>query len=220
MAKKLKGVGNKKIQGGIKNLPSKAIYPIREKFLLTVLLSGAIILFVLLIAAIGKRINVATVNGQPISRLEYYKELEKKEGKSVLDDLITKKIIFQEAENKGVFVSKSQVDEELNKIRNSVAQQGTTLEEVLSYQGMTYNQLIENINIQIMLEGLLKDKINISDDEIKARYDENKDIYGKDKTFEDLKDDIRYQLYQEKITSAYKNWIEDKRNSSKIDKYL
>lgn len=190
------------------------------RFLLILLLSGTIILFVLLITAISKRIYIAKVNGQSISRLEYYKELENKYGNTVVDDLITKSIIYQEAKKNGISVTSSDVQSELSIIRNTVTKQGSTLEDVLAYQGITYDQLLENIKIQKILEQLLKNNINISDEEIRTRYDENKDIYGKDKTFDQLKDDIRYQLYQEKITTAYRNWIEEKRSASVIEKYI
>ncbi len=220
MAKPIKNVKDKKTDLSI-NPSVKAVkkfFP--DRFLSTLLLSGVLILFVLLITAIGRRINVAKVNGQTISRLEYYKELEAKEGNSILEDLITKKIIFQEAKNNNISVSPSDIEAELSKIRDTVSAQGSTLEEVLAYQGITYNQLLDNIRIQKFLEQLLKNSINITDEEIKLRYEENKDIYGKDKTFEELKEDIRFQLYQEKITAAYRNWIEEKRNNSVIEKYL
>lgn len=191
-----------------------------KKFLLFLSLSGALILFTLLIVFLNKRMNVAKVNGQSISRMEFYKELEKTQGSTVLEDMITKKIIFQEAKKSNIIVSESDVQNELDLIRGSVAQQGATLEDILAYQGMTYDQLVENVRIQKILEQLLKDSTSVSDDEIKARYDENRDIYGKDKTYEQLKEEIRYQIYQEKVTASYKSWIDEKVNSSEISRYL
>lgn len=191
-----------------------------KKFLIFLSLSGALILFTLLIVFLNKRLNVAKVNGQTISRAEFYKELEKSQGSTVLEDMITKKIIFQEAKKNNISVSDSDIQNELDLIRSSVAQQGATLEDILAYQGMTYDQLVENVKIQKILEQLLKDSTSVSDDEIKARYDENRDIYGKDKTYEQLKEDIRYQIYQEKVTASYKSWINEKVNSSEIYRYL
>lgn len=132
----------------------------------------------------------------------------------------TKKIIFQEAKKNNISVTDSDIQNELDLIRSSVAQQGATLEDILAYQGMTHDQLVENVKIQKILEQLLKDSTSVSDDEIKARYDENRDIYGKDKTYEQLKEDIRYQIYQEKVTASYKSWIDEKVNSSEIYRYL
>lgn len=190
------------------------------KHLLILLFSGLFLLLVIFLYFLNKRLNVAKVNGQPISRIELYRELEKKSAKEVLDELITKKIIFQEAKKNNIVVSKEDIDGELAKINTSVSSQGATLNEVLEIQGVTYEQLVENIKIQKILEVILKDSINVTDEEIKNRYDENKDVYGKEKTFDELKEDIKFQLYQERITAAYRTWIEEKRSSSVIENYL
>lgn len=190
------------------------------KYLLILILSGVLMLLVISLYFLDKRINVAKVNGQPITRMELYKELEKKDAKAVLEEIITKKIILQEAKKQGIVVSQDDVNNELAKINESVKKQGATLNEVLEMQGVSYEQLIENIKIQKILEEILKGEINVTDEEIKTQYDQNKDVYGKEKSFEDLKEDIRFQLYQERITAAYRKWIEEKRNSSKVENYL
>ena len=80
--------------------------------------------------------------------------------------------------------------------------------------------MLENIEIQKILEIILKDNITVTDEEVKESYEENKDIYGSDKTFEDLEESIRYQLIQSKITDSYKTWLDGKKSSSNIQKYL
>ena len=183
-------------------------------------LSTFVIALALFISFVFKNLNVAKVNGEYISKLDYYNELNKQYGNTVLDDLITKKIIYQEAKKQNISVSDQEINDELDKIRKSVEDQGSTLEDVLQFQGVSYAQLIENIKIQKILEVILADNISVSDDEIQQRYDENKDIYGSDKTFDDLKEDIRFQIFQEKITNAYQEWINQKRSESVIQKYI
>lgn len=211
----IKTVNSKSIDEPLKNKK-----PFADKFLFILILSSVFIIIILLISAIGKRINVAKVNGKVITRLEFYKELEKNEGDAILEDMITKKLIFQEAENSNISISASEIESEINVIRNTVSQQGSSLEDILSYQGITYEQLLENIKIQKILEKLLEGSIEVTDEDIRTRYDENRDIYGNDKTFDELKEDIKYQLYQEEITAVYRNWIEEKRASAVIEKYL
>ena len=111
-----------------------------------------IISLVLFLNSAYKRIYIAKVNGRPISRLEYIKELEKNDKGVVLDNMITKAIIFQEADKNGIKISDADIQTELTNIRLSVESQGTTLEEILLYQGITYEQLLENIEIQKILE--------------------------------------------------------------------
>ena len=204
----------------MKTLKSKNIFiPINvrvSRFHLILILTLIFIPIVILILFINRKLNVASVNGKYISRFQYYKELEKKDGKSVLDDIITKQIIFQEAKKQGILVTQTEVNDEIIKVEESVISQGSTLNDVLVYQGITYEQLVENIKIQKILELILKDQVNVTDSEVEAFYNENKSFYGKDQTLEQLKDSIKYQLYQEKLTTAYRTWINEKKSSSKI----
>lgn len=191
-----------------------------KKFVFMLLLSLLLISLVLFLNSAYKRMYIAKVNGRPISRLEYIKELEKNDKGVVLDNMITKAIIFQEAEKNGIKISDSDIQTELSNIRLSVESQGTTLEEILLYQGVTYEQLLENIEIQKILEIILKDDIAVTDEEVEEMYEENKDIYGSEKSYEELKESIRYQLMQSKITDSYKSWLDGKKSSSNIQKYL
>jgi len=200
----------------------KIFFPIDIKvsrFHLILILTLIFIPLVILIFFINKKLYVASVNGKFISRFQYYNELEKKDGKSVLDDLITKQIIFQEAKKQGIVVTQTDINDEIKRVEESVVSQGSTLSDVLTYQGITYNQLVENIKIQKILEMILKDQVNITDNEAEAFYNENKSFYGKDQTFEQLKDSIKYQLYQEKLTTAYRTWINERKSTSKILQY-
>ena len=133
------------------------------KSLIILVFSTLLLLIVPLIWYMNKRIFIARVNGQPISRIEFYKELQKSSGETVLNDLITKKLISQEADKRGIKISEADVQNELGKIRSSIESQGSTLEDVLTYQGVTKAQLVENIQIQKKLEGILKEQITVSD---------------------------------------------------------
>lgn len=188
---------------------------------LTILVFSLLLLIITpLIWYISKRIFVARVNGQPITRLEFYQELEKADGQTVLDDMITKKIIFQEAKKQGVVVTDQDVQNELSNINASIEAQGSTLDQVLTYQGVTKDQLIENIRIEKILEVLLKDQIQVSDDEVKQYYDDNKSSYPSTQTFDQLKNQIKQEVYQNKIQGAYSTWISQIRAKAVVEKYL
>lgn len=188
---------------------------------LTILVFSLLLLIITpLIWFISKRIFVARVNGQPITRLEFYQELEKADGQTVLDDMITKKIIFQEAKKQRVVVTDQDVQNELSNINASIEAQGSTLDQVLTYQGVTKDQLIENIRIEKILEVLLKDQIQVSDDEVKQYYDDNKSSYPSTQTFDQLKDQIKQEVYQNKIQGAYSTWISQIRAKAVVEKYL
>lgn len=163
---------------------------------------------------------MASVNGKYISKIQFYKELEKNDGRKTLDDMITKEIIYQEAKNKNINISNNEVNAEIANISDSVIKQGSTLSEVLSLQGLTLADLKENIKIQKILENILSDKIAVTDEEISKRFDENKDIYGKDKKLDDVKDSIKAQISQEKLTTAYRDWIQKIKSSANIKYFV
>ena len=74
--------------------------------------------------------------------------------------------------------------------------------------------------MRLIIEKLLADKVKVSGEEIKEYYDKNKDMFDKTKTFEELKDDIKDQVYQGKLSQEYKKWIQDIRSSAKINYFV
>ncbi len=178
-------------------------------------------IFLLLIVLLGilffsKSLFIAaTVNGKPISRLTLIRELEKQGGKQTLDSLITKELILSEASKQKIVVSDDQVNQEIEKISKQIQDQGSSLEAVLASQEQTLETLRENIKIQKTLETLLKDKIQVSDDEIKNYYEQNQQYYP-DSKYEDIKEDLKRQLTQEKLVNEYQNWISKLKSEANI----
>jgi len=97
---------------------------------------------------------VATVNGQPISRLTLIREMEKSSGKQVLEGLIGKTLILQEAKKQNIFVGKEDIDQEMAKIEENFKNQGQDLNQLLAFQGMTRADLEEQIQLQKTAEKL------------------------------------------------------------------
>jgi len=94
----------------------------------------------------------ATINGSPITRLAVIKELEKASGKQVLDSLITKKLINNEAIKKGISITSEEVDAEIKTIEDQIKAQGQTLEQALA----TKNMKLEDLKQQILTRKTLK----------------------------------------------------------------
>src|SRR3989344_445623 len=200
-----------------KRLQKKSENP-KNKFLII----GFIV--VLLLLTVGYKFKglliAATVNGQPVTRVSVIKDLEKQGGKQVLDSLVTKVLITQEASKKGVNVTEDDIKKEEDNLEKTLSGQGTTLDNALSLQGLTRNDLADQIRTQKMVEGLLKDKLSISDDELKTYFDQNKTTFAKDAKFDDVKDQVRDQVFRQKLTSEYQTWITDLKKSAKINYFV
>lgn len=176
----------------------------------------ALLALVLGLLYLGRGLFVAAlVDGMPISRLSVVKELEKQGGKEVLDGLVTKRLIVNEANKKGIAVSDDEINGEVERIKKLAEAQGLTLENALSYQGQTLDQLKENIRLQKNVEKILADKITVTDDEVAKYFDENKDAYT-GKKLEEVKDDIIAQLKNQKLSTEYQTWITDLKANSRV----
>ena len=163
-------------------------------------------------------IFVAFVNGKPITRLEVIKNLEKQSGKIVLDDIITKELINQEAKKRGILITQETIDEEIDRIKNFLKEQGMTLDIALSYEGQTMDDLRDNIRLQKQVEEMINSEIQIDDDEV-LKYFENIKEFFNDKVYNDVKEEIRKDLRQQKLDAKFAEFMQKLKNDSDI-KYI
>ena len=136
---------------------------------------GVIIIVIILLAYFFKGLFIAaTVDGSPIGRLTVIQKLEKDSGKALLDSLVTEKLIQNEANTKNIVVTDDQINAEIKRVETQVVAQGGTLEIALSAQNMTIEDLKKRIFLQKEIEGLIADKINVTDQEIAQYIIDNK----------------------------------------------
>lgn len=176
----------------------------RKLFLygIVVLMAGALIYF-------GARLLfVATVNGQPIGRLSVVKELEAQGGKQVLDVIILKTIVGQEAKKRKITFTRKEVDAELAKIEKNIVAQGLTLDALLSQQGMTKETLADQIKIQGLLTKMIDNNVNVTEKEVDdyLASQQQQQALGSSQLTElpsrsTVKDQIRQQKLQQKMQS-------------------
>lgn len=98
---------------------------------------------------------VAVVNYQPISRFEVDQQLFNQSGKEVVDGLITKKLIEQELKNKKITVTNAEVDTKMAEIKKQFGTE-ENFKQILTMQGMTEAQVVEQITLRIGLEKLVE----------------------------------------------------------------
>lgn len=161
----------------------------------------------------------AWVNGAPVSRFEVIGRLEKASGKSVLDSLITKKLIEDEAKKKGIAVTKDEIAAEIKKIEDQIAGQGGTLDQALAQQAMTKEDLEIQISVNGLLQKLIADKINVSEEEIQKFIADNKVTIPKGQE-QQFHDQVKNQVSQQKISVEAKNLIDSLKGSAKIKYFV
>jgi hypothetical protein len=160
---------------------------------------------------------VGWVNGRPISRVSYNRELEKIAKNQAFDSLTTKALIMGEAKKQNIKVEQKEIDEAMNNIQERAKQQGTTLDELLVAQGVTRATVEEEVKLQKMLEKLVG-PADVSEEEIQAYWDQNKELYG-DQKFEDVQADIADQLLQQAMIGKIQELITRLQTEANIVKW-
>ncbi|GMK39457.1 hypothetical protein PCCS19_25110 [Paenibacillus sp. CCS19] len=144
-------------------------------------IASAILLVALIVVSIkafsggaGLNEEVGSVNGVAISKGDLYDNLVKGgNGESAIEGLITYELVNQEAQKQGITVSDADLDVELNVIKKSMGSD-EAFQQALDQYKMTVDDLHSDLLQQAQLRKLLASKINITDEDIKAYYDENK----------------------------------------------
>lgn len=180
------------------------------------ILLGLIILGILIYVLRGFFV-AATVNGQPITRVQVVQELEKQSGKKTLDSLVTKTLILQEMEKKNITVTDAEVNAEVKKIEDALKQQGRTLSDALAQQGLSQADLREQLKIQKMIEKLFSKDVVVTDAEVIKYIEDNKEALPADQDPNTLKSTIKEQLKQQKLTTKFQTWLTEVQKKAKIN---
>jgi foldase protein PrsA len=146
------------------------------KIYITVL--GAIFVLMVIIFTIGfsKEEAVAKVGSETISKEELYDYLVDNYGVASVDTLITNKIVELEAEKEKIKVTDEEKEKELQALMESYGGE-ETFNLTLEQSGMTKEDVTKEINHIITIKKLLEPRINITEEEIKTYFDENKETF-------------------------------------------
>ena len=186
-----------------------------------VFLFGLIALLVLALIYFSVRFFlVASVNGQLVDRLTIIKDLEKQGGKKVLDTVILKTLINQEAKKRKLSVSKQEVDAELQKIEANITAQGSTLDKLLQQQGMKKSDLTEEVKIQLLVSKMVGDNINVTDKEVDDYIDSQKIQISPNPDQEFPREQIKQQIKQQKLQQKIQAFVTDLKAKAKINYFI
>lgn len=162
----------------------------------------------------------ATVNGEPISRLEVVGEIEKRFGRQALDSIITEKLVLQELRSKNMSVSETEIQDEIKKIEERVKASGQDLATLLTFQGMTMDDLRKQIVVAKAAEKILSDKVTVSDEEIAEYIKNNASSLPEGMSEEDQKAEVKDQLTQQKLSTEFNTMVEGLRAKAKINELV
>lgn len=163
---------------------------------------------------------IAWVDRIPITRIQLDQDLEARYGKDATDRLIGQTLIMSEARKRNVYASDVDVKTELDKIAE---EQGglDKLTQLLQFQGMTIDDFQKQLKYQILIEKMFGKDITISEDEVKAYMETNKDQLPSitdEQSSESarLKQSISDTLKRQKTTQIFNDWLKQTTASSRV----
>lgn len=179
----------------------------------------AIIIIIIILGLLKGQFVAASVNGEQINRLELVRKLEKREGKRALESLISEKLIMQEAKKKKISVSDEDINREIANIEKTIRDQGQNLDDLLKLQGLTRQQLREEVKIQLILKKLVG-KVEVSDKDIENYIEQNKESIPTGLSEEEIKSQVKTRLEQDKVNQKIQSLVDEFRNKAKIEYFL
>lgn len=185
-----------------------------------ILIAIGLIVLIIALGLLKNHFVVANVNGEQISRIELIRELEKTEGKRILDSLVIQTLITQEAKKRNVSVTDENIQGEIAKIEKNISDQGQKLDDLLAVQNLTRKQLEEQIVIQILLQKMVGENIQVTDIEVDDYIEKNKESLPEDTNMDELKTNIKEQLKQQKLNGKIQELIQKLQKEAKIDYLL
>lgn len=177
-----------------------------------------VILIGLLTYKLGPWLVPAIADNRPITRFELWSRLEKNYGAQALDDMVNEKILDHAIANAHVQVDQAKLDDQLKSLEAQFESTGG-LDEALKQRGLTRKDLEKQVRTQLAVEELLADKINPTEDEIKAQFDSGAMTLYKDKQFEEVRTNITDELKQTKLRDAFLTWFADVKKDAKIKSF-
>jgi foldase protein PrsA len=122
--------------------------------------------------------NVASVNGQAITRADFDKKLESSpQARQALTQMVQEDLIEQYARDKKIDVTDAEIDKKLadTKARFPAGQ----FEQILKQQGLSEADVRRILKQQIILEKATGSQIKVSDADVKAYFDKNHALFDK-----------------------------------------
>lgn len=114
-------------------------------------------------ASVGSSSTAAYVNGESIKKDQLFNELYKMEGERVLDGLIDKKLLEQEAKKSNILATEEEINQELDKIKSEL---GENYNNALTESQITETELKDNIAFTIVQKKMFSDKVTVSEEEV------------------------------------------------------
>ncbi len=173
--------------------------------------------------------TIAEVNGEIITKQQLedqYSQLPDQyklflTEDAFLDQMINVELLLQEAEKQGIVISEEEIEAELTDIKKQAPTE-EAFEELLGQSNIELpefkKQLSEQLTINKLLNETVTSKIKITDSKIEEYYDNNKEFFEGEVSYNEAEEQIRQILSDELSNNAIGIYINQLRSDSTIIK--
>lgn len=151
----------------------------------TKLLWGLIGSLILLLAVFGWKYaellgtrKVAAVGDLVITEGDWTRELKGKYGQLVLNKMIDRQVVLQQAEKNGITISDQELEAEWQKLNDRFADRDQVLEDIKRETGLETEEWKEELRHYLLLEKIATMDIDISEQEAFRFYEANREKYN------------------------------------------
>lgn len=145
---------------------------------------GGCVALVVAVVVIGcSRQPIAVVGQHKITRAEFIEKLEKEQGHSALVGMINRLLLEDAFEEAGLTISPEEVQEQVEEIKSRFPSP-EAFAQALAAQGQTEQDVVEDIELNLKLRKLCMKDVEVSEAEMKAFFEENKQLFRKPETID------------------------------------
>ncbi len=160
----------------------------------------------------------AVVNNKPIFRSSVNSALMSRYGTQTLENMITEQLIEGEAAKQKVTVTKEEIEAKEQEILASFGG-NVTLEEVLSYQGMTKEDFDQQIKLQMQLTKIIGKDIVITDEEVTTYIADNPStLIATDS--DGMRKEAREAILTQKVSEQLQTWYAGLKEKAKVYRFM
>ncbi|WP_043932220.1 peptidylprolyl isomerase [Bacillus sp. EB01] len=154
-----------------------------NKKVLTIVGGIVIIAVFVLVSAISGPKAAATIDGEKITRDELNTKLSQAYGNTMLETMINNKVVELEAKKENVAVTQKEIDAEFDKLVEAYGGD-EAMDAALEQNGVSKEILKQDIGDYLLADKLMREKIKITDDEMKTFFKENKASFNTEEQVE------------------------------------
>ena len=168
---------------------------------------------------------LAIVNGEDITREDVAtikSQVDMQGGfmsvEDIVDEMIFRKVLLQEAKNRGHEVSRQDVEDSFMAFGFSPEEAKAEIE---SY-GMDYDEFLESQREELIFSRILEDEkefVEVTDEEIIALFEAEQEFLG-DVTFEEIESDIREFIKNQKAQERMMNLSSELKESADVQLFI